>query len=183
MTWLNLTMSNQKVKNGLKAKKIKLPPNELPQTKFSCTYWPLSFCKIFKKILGPIQSYEDVPFSGLKWLTCHEQKNFGTNYYYYFHLPVGPFHCAKFKKNSYSGSWVMRMHHFWDQKSPFAPNEKKFFGKILLADPVLWGYAIFEPKMAHLPKWEFFSENVLMSLVSFIHANLHTKNQSQILIY
>ena len=133
MTWLNLTMSNQKVKNGLKAKKIKLPPNELPQKKFSCTCWPLSFCKILK--------------------------------------------------NSYSGSWVMRMHHFWDQKSPFAPNEKKFFGKILLADPVLWGYAIFGPKMAHLPKWEFFSENVLMGLVSFIHANLHAKNQSQILIY
>ena len=23
---------------------------------------------------------------------------FGTNHYYYFHLPTGPFHCAKFKK-------------------------------------------------------------------------------------
>ena len=23
---------------------------------------------------------------------------FGTNHYYYFHLPIGPFHCAKFKK-------------------------------------------------------------------------------------
>ena len=23
---------------------------------------------------------------------------FGTNHYYYFHLPAGPFHCAKFKK-------------------------------------------------------------------------------------
>ena len=21
-----------------------------------------------------------------------------TNHYYYFHLPIGPFHCAKFKK-------------------------------------------------------------------------------------
>ena len=31
-------------------------------TKFSCTYWLLLFCKIFKKLLGPIQSYEDVPF-------------------------------------------------------------------------------------------------------------------------
>ena len=29
----------------------------------------------------------------------------------------------------------------------------------------------------------FFSENLLMSLVSFIHAYLHAKNQSQILIY
>ena len=28
-----------------------------------------------------------------------------------------------------------------------------------------------------------FSENLLMNLVSFIHAYLHAKNQSQILIY
>ena len=27
----------------------------------------------FKKFLEPIQSYEDVPFSGPKWLTCPEQ--------------------------------------------------------------------------------------------------------------
>ena len=66
--------------------------------KFSCTYWPLSFCKILKKFLGLIQSYEDVPFLGPKWPICHEQNFFGTNHYYYFHLLIGPFHCAKFKK-------------------------------------------------------------------------------------
>ena len=87
---------------GLKAKNIKLhqmnffPDKQL--IKFSCTYWPLSFCKILKKFLGLIQSYEDVPFSGPKWPICHEQNFFGTNHYYYFHLPIGPFHCAKFKK-------------------------------------------------------------------------------------
>ena len=87
---------------GLKAKNIKLhqmnffPDKQL--IKFSCTYWPLSFCKILKKFLGPIQSYEDVPFSGPKWPICPEQNFFGTNHYYYFHLPIGPFHCAKFKK-------------------------------------------------------------------------------------
>ena len=41
--------------------------------KFSCTYQSLSFCKIFKKFLEPIQSYEDVPFSGPKWPICPEQ--------------------------------------------------------------------------------------------------------------
>ena len=41
--------------------------------KFSCTYWPLSFCKIFKKFLELIQSYEDLPFSGLKWPNCLQQ--------------------------------------------------------------------------------------------------------------
>ena len=29
---------------------------------------------------------------------CSEQKNFGKNHCYYFLLPIGPFHCAKFKK-------------------------------------------------------------------------------------
>ena len=69
MAWLNLTISNQTVKNSLKAKKIKLPQSnfflEKLLIKFSCTYCtylPLSFCKILKKSLEPIQSYEDVPF-------------------------------------------------------------------------------------------------------------------------
>ena len=64
-----------------------------------------------------------------------------------------------------------------------APFIVQNFKKILPADPELWGCAIFGPKIAHFPKWEFFSENLLMSLVSFIHAYLHAKNQSQILIY
>ena len=55
--------------------------------------------------------------------------------------------------------------------------------KILPTDPELWGCAIFGPKMSHFPKREFLSENLLMSLVSFIHAYLQAKNQSQILIY
>ena len=97
-------MPNQTVKNDLKAKMIKLPPNEFfsPKTtnqlKRSCNYWPLSLCKIFKKFLGTIQSYEDVPFLGKKWPICHEIFFFGTNHYYYFHLPIGTFHCAKLKK-------------------------------------------------------------------------------------
>ena len=33
------------------------------------------------------------------------------------------------------------------------------------------------------PQMRIFSENLLTSLVSFIHAYLHAKNQSQILIY
>ena len=96
--------------------------------KFSCTYWFLSFCKVFKKFLGLIQSYEDVPSSGPKQSICHEQNFFSTNHYYYFHLPSGPFHCAKFKK-ILSGSTVMRMHHFWAQNGPF-PQMRIFFTKL-----------------------------------------------------
>ena len=39
-----------------------------------------------------------MPFSDPKWPICHEQNFFGTNHYYYFHLPISPFHCLKFKK-------------------------------------------------------------------------------------
>ena len=101
MAWLNLTMLNQTVKNGLEATKIKLPQMNFflkkQLIKFSCTYWLLSFCKILKKFLGQIQSYEDVPFSSPKWSICHEQFFFSINHYYYFHLLISSYHCAKFK--------------------------------------------------------------------------------------
>ena len=103
----------------------KIAPNEIfsqKSIKFSCACYPLSSCKILKEFLQLIQSYQYVPFSGPKWPICPEQKFFGTNHYYYFHLLVSPFYCAKFTKNSYSGSKVMRMCHFWAQNPPFAPN-------------------------------------------------------------
>ena len=172
-------MYNQTVKNGLKAKKIKLPQMnfflEKQLIKFSCTYWPLSFCKILKKFLGLIQSYEDVPFSGPKWPICHEQDFFGTNHYHYFHLPIGPFHCAKFTKIytvdpelqgcTIFGSKMVHLHQFFFWKIIkiiliylLAPFIVQNFKKILPADPELWGCAIFGPKMAHFPKWEFFQK-------------------------
>ena len=101
VAWLILTMPNETVKNGIKAKKIKLPQMNIfleKLIKFSCTYWPLSLCKIFKKSLEPVQSYEDVPFSDPKWSICPEQIFFGTNHYYCLHLSISPFHCAKFLK-------------------------------------------------------------------------------------
>ena len=69
---------------------------EKKKLSFASAYWPLSFCKIFKKFLEPIQSYEDVPFSGPKWPIRPEQ--FFLVQSIYFHLLIGPFHCAKFKK-------------------------------------------------------------------------------------
>ena len=63
---------------------------------FSSTYWPLSFCKILKKFLKPIQIYAGVPLSGAKYPNLSWTKFFDTNHYYYFHLPIGPFHWAKF---------------------------------------------------------------------------------------
>ena len=119
-------MPNQTVKNGLKPKKIKLPQMNFfikkKLIKFSCTFQPLSFCKILKKFLEPIQSYEDMPFWSPKWPTCLEQN-------FFWHKPLllltstyWPFSLCNILKKSYSGSRVMRIHHFWDQNSPFAPN-------------------------------------------------------------
>ena len=40
-----------------------------------------------------------------------------------------PFSLCKTKKNFYSGSTIMTMHHFWDQNCPFATNS--FFWELL----------------------------------------------------
>ena len=62
---------------------------------------------------------------------------------------ISPFHCAKFLK------------------------------KKLTADPPeLSGCTIFCPKMGHFPKWNFFSEKLLISLVSF-YACLSTSQKSK----
>ena len=131
MAWLNLTMPNQTIKNGLKAKRITLSQMifflKKQLIKFSCTYWPLSFCKILKKFLGPIQSYEDVPFSGPKWPICPEQI---------------------FLIQTIIITLIYLLALFIVQK----------FKKILTSDPQLRGCTIFGPKMAHFPKLEFFQK-------------------------
>ena len=194
-------MPNQTVKNGLKAKKIKLPQmiffSKKKLIKFSCTYKPLSFCKIFKKFLESIQSCKEVPFLGPTWPICPEQNFFVTNHYYYFHQPISPFHCAKFNKNITADPelWgyailgpkmvhLPQIFFFWELLISFlstillAPFIGQNLKKILTANPELWRCMIFGPKMARI-----FSRNLLMSLVFFIHAYLHAKNQNQILIY
>ena len=96
----------------------------------------------------------------------------------------------------------MRLCHFWAQIGPFAPN-KIFFLKIinitliyLLAPFIVQNFQKFfqwiqsyEDAQFLGRKWTissneiFFKKKLLMSLVSFIHAYLHAKNQSEILIY
>ena len=50
---------------------------------------------------------------------------FWENYYYHSHLPISPFHWAKFKNNSSRRSRVMRMCNFWAQNGPFP--QMRFF--------------------------------------------------------
>ena len=100
VAWFNFHHAHSNNKKW--PKKIKLPQIEFflekQLTKVSSTYYPISFWKIFKKFLEPIQSYENVPFSGPNLPICPKQMFFYTNHYCYFHLPIGPFNCAKFKK-------------------------------------------------------------------------------------
>ena len=129
-------------------------------------------------MLGLIQGYEDVPFSCPKWPICHEQKNFGTTHYYFFHLPTGPFHC--FKKFLL---WIQSYEDasFLAQNDPFAQNNfflkiiniiliyllptfiGQNFKKILPADPVM-RMCNFWAQNGPFPQMRIFLENLLMSL-------------------
>ena len=112
------------------------------------------------------------------------------------------FHCAKFKRNLRVDSELWGCAPFLGPKQSICPKQKSFWYKPLLLlsstygpshcakfkrnltmDPKLWRCTIFGPRLVHLPQIKFLSGNLLMSLVSFIHAYLHAKNQSQILIY
>ena len=95
-----------------------------------------------KKFLQSIQNYEDSPFFVRKRSICPIQ--------FFFFLKI-------FK--------IIFIYLL----APFIGQNLK---KILPVDPQFWGCAIFGPKIAYFPKWVFFfffSENLLMSLVSVIH--------------
>ena len=89
-----------------------------------------------------------------------------------------PFHSAKFLKNSLGQSRVMRMchlpicheqnflgtNHYYYFHLPVCPFRLAKFKKILTADPELGGWAIFRPKMVHLPQF-FFKEIINITLI------------------
>ena len=137
------TMPNQTVKNGLKAKKIKLPEMnfflEKKLTKFSCTYWPLSFCKILKNILTADPELWGCAIFGPKMTHLLWTKFFGYKPLLLLWSTYWHFSFCKIKKNSYGG---------------FRVDDAPFLG----------------PKCPTSLIENFFSENLLMSLVSFIHA-------------
>ena len=88
------------------------------------------------------------------------------------------------------------MHHFWAQNGPLtsnkffleniniifiyllAPSFVQNFKKILTADPGLWDAPFLGAKWPICPNEIFFCITK-----PFIHADLHAKNQIQILIY
>ena len=76
----------------------------------------------------PIQIYEDVSSSGPKWPICEELNFFGKDHYYYFHVPIDPFHFVKILKNSYSESRV-EYASFLCPKSFICPKQTFFLKK------------------------------------------------------
>ena len=60
-------------------------------------------------------------------------KFFGTNHCYYFHLPIRPFHCAKFKKTLKTDPelWVCAI--FGPKMVHLPPPKQFFFGKLLIS--------------------------------------------------
>ena len=95
-----------------------------------------------KKFLQRIQNYEDVPFLGPKWSKI---MFFLENYQIHSHVPASPFHCARFEKNSSSGSRVMRMHNFGPKTVHFSKWES--FQKICSCALFLSFMPIYMPKM------------------------------------
>ena len=131
---------------------------------------------------------------GPKWSICSEQNFFGKNHCYYFHLPIGPFHCAKFKEILTADPELWECTIFGPKMVHLppkiflkiitiiliyllAPFIVQNFKKILPADPELWGCAIFGPKMAHFPKWELFQKTCSRAL--FLYSCLSTCQKSK----
>ena len=127
---------------------------------------------------------------GPKWSIWTEQKFLGKNHCYNFHLPIGPFHCAKSKKIltvdpelwqcTIFGPKMVHLPQilFWKIITTIliyllAPFIEQNLKKILpvdpelwgCANPELWGCAIFGPKMAHFPKWELFQKTCSRALL------------------
>ena len=121
------------------------------------------------------------------WPICPEHFFFWYKQLLLLSSTFWPFSLCKIQKNSYSGSTVMRMGHYWAQNGQFACPKQRIFWKIikiiliyllasfivqnskkiLPADPELRGYAIFGPKMAHFPKWGFFFRKPINEPCSF----------------
>ena len=85
--------------------------------------------------------------SGTKMAHLSWIKIFGTNHWYYFHLPIGPFHCGEFKRNSSRWSRVMRMVNFWAQNGSFP--QIRFFSENLLTSFVSFFHAYLHAKVRY----------------------------------
>ena len=135
-----------------------------------------------------------------KWPICPEQKFFGTNHCYYFHLPIDLFHCAKFWENLTADTELWRsaifrpkmvhlpqtklfLENYYHSHLPISPFHCAKFKKSSFSGSRVIRMCNFWVQNGPFPQMRIFSENLLMSIVSFINAYLHAKSTSQILIF
>ena len=150
----------------------------------------------FKKILRADPELWGCAIFGPKMAHLSWTIFFGTNHYYYFHLTMGPFHCAKFKKLLVDpelwGPRVLgpKMVHLPQTNFFFlkiinitliylsAPFIAQNFKKILPVDPKLRGCTIIGPKIAPI-SWNenFFTKPV--NKPCFFHSCLSTCQKSK----
>ena len=143
-----------------------------PLLLLSSPYCSFSLCKIFKKFLQQIQSYEDTPSSRQKWFIHPKQflfwkkllMLFSATYWLLslcktfkkFLEPIQSYEAVPFFGQIYSNcSWEKffstdHYHYFHLPVGPF--HWAKLKKKLLTVNPVWWECIIFGPKMVHLPQ-------------------------------
>ena len=143
-----------------------------PLLLLSSPYCSFSLCKIFKKFLQQIQSYEDTSFSRRKWFIHPKQFLFWKKLLMLFSATYWPLSlCKIFKKflepiQSYEAvSFFGQIYSNWSWEKCFSTDHYHYFHlpvgpfhwaklkkKVLTVNPELWECIIFGPKMVHLPQ-------------------------------
>ena len=136
MAWIKLTIPNQTVKNGPKAKRDQIASNEFFSRKTTnkvFMYLLVPFIlQNFKKILRNNPQLWRCAILGPKMFHLSWTKFFWYKLLLLLSSTYWHFSLCKIFKKSYSGSRVMRMRHFWAKNGPFASN-KIFFWKLLIS--------------------------------------------------
>ena len=143
-----------------------------PLLLLSSPYCSFSLCKIFKKFLQQIQSYEDTSFSRRKWFIHPKQFLFWKKLLMLFSATYWPLSlCKIFKKflepiQSYEAvPFFGQIYSNWSWEKFFSTDHYHYFHlpvgpfhwaklkkKVLTVNPELWECIIFGPKMVHLPQ-------------------------------
>ena len=130
MACCNLTMPNQLVKSGLKAKKIKLPQTNFSRkiaSKISLHLLAPFILQNFKKILGAHPEFRECAIFGPKMIHLSWTKFFWYKPLLLLSSTYWPFSICKILKKSYSGSRIMMTRPFGPKMIQFPKSE--FFRK------------------------------------------------------
>ena len=135
VVWLNFDHTQSNNKNHLERSNCHKSDFFLEKQliKFSCTYWPVSFCNIFKKFLQWIQSYEDASFFRPKWFICLKQTFFlRKTINIIFICLLAPFILQNFKEILRANLELWGCTIFGSKIPQFAPSKSFWYKPLLL---------------------------------------------------